>query len=256
MKTIPHWNNTTLLNVAESRGGVLATTRPEENLVRSAMVPPSPELLQKFYASTRFQGKTPQDTSAAESGLGYYCDLQSLNSEDAITWSFFGNLAYRPASDRLAVFNGLMELIDSPIVDDPPLLWLWRRIPHPEKPESSGGPEIDFAFLSKTTLVLGEAKWNSMLGQGQGISGDKSQLDLRHMYCDIHARKALPGVRNFVLLGIGRNANVFANASSSQSNIADVKELSWNQVQECIPGSLGSELEKYLTWKLAYSTAR
>jgi hypothetical protein len=93
MREIEHWNNTTVVRVAESTGGVLVTTHPDHNMVKAVTPWPTPELLQKYYASSRFEGRTSEDKSAAESGLGHYSDLQSLNSEDAVTWSFFGGLA-------------------------------------------------------------------------------------------------------------------------------------------------------------------
>ena len=76
---------------------------------------------------------------AARQTLGHYSDLQSLNSEDAVTWSVIGPLAYRTDwkqhfADRLL---GLLGLPKSKSV----AIWLWRRIPHPEKPASTGGPK-------------------------------------------------------------------------------------------------------------------
>jgi len=201
LRYIPHWQQARTIAVAESKGGVLVAIRPDDNLIRKCDPWPTPELLQKFYASSRFVGKTEDDTSAATSTLGHYSDIQSLNSGDAITWSIFGNLAYAQASARLEVLNSILTSIGASTIDDPPVCWLWRRLPHPEKPSSSGGPEIDFGFISRTTLVLGEAKWNSALGVGQGIARDRSQLFLRALYCDGQARKALPMVTNFIVLG-------------------------------------------------------
>ena len=87
MKKIEHWIGTTTIDVAESAGGVLATLDPLANLVRAG-VPfwPAPELIQKLYASGRWRGKTEEDDREVRRCLGHYCDLQSLNSEDAITW--------------------------------------------------------------------------------------------------------------------------------------------------------------------------
>jgi hypothetical protein len=255
MRNIPHWTKANTLRVAESKGGVLVTTHPDDNVVRSVRPWPPPELLQKYYASFRFDGRTPEDSEAARSGLGHYCDLQSLNSEDAVTWSFFGNLAYAQASDRLTVFNRILESIGAETVVEPPVAWLWRRIPHPEKPESSGGPEIDFAFLSESTLVLGEAKWNSRLGQGQGINGNRSQLYLRANYCDTQAAKALPSVKHFIVLGVGRSASVFDGSDSALNTTASIKQLSWEQVRQCFPKELTAELGDYLDWKSQYSSA-
>jgi hypothetical protein len=232
---------------------VLATTHPADNLVQSSRPWPTPELLQKYYASGRFEGRTAEDTAAARSGLGHYSDLQSLNSEDAVTWSFFGNLAYAAAQDRLTIFNRMLETIDEPRVEDAPVCWLWRRLPHPEKPMSNGGPEIDFGFLTDSTLVLGEAKWNSGLGQGQGVERNRSQLYLRARYCDLQAKLALPSVKRFVVLGVGRSASVFDGSDAELETCAAVKQLSWTQVAECFPRASATELEAYLQWKATYS---
>lgn len=253
MREIDHWNKSSVLRVAESKGGVLVTTHPDDNLIKAVTPWPTPELLQKYYARSRFEGRTSEDTSAATSGLGHYSDLQSLNSEDAVTWSFFGSLAYAPAAHRLAVFNRLLESINADVVVDPPICWLWRRLPHPEKLDSSGGPEIDFAFLSKSTLVLGEAKWNSGLGTGQGIDGNRSQLYLRAQYCNVQARKALPTVSQFIVLGVGRSANVFDGSDIGLVTCANLKQLSWDEVAECFPTECAAELKSYLAWKSRYS---
>lgn len=253
MRDIQHWNGFSTLTVAESKSGVLVTTHSEANVVRTDSPWPSPELLQKYYASSRFRGKTAEDDKAAKSGLGHYSDIQSLNSEDAVTWSFFGNLAHASPSDRLATFNRILEQVGVSRVDDFPICWLWRRLPHPEKPESSGGPEIDFGFLSNSTLVLGEAKWNSGLGIGQGVGGNRSQLYLRAKYCDIQARKALPSVSRFIVLGVGRSANVFDGSDLNLDTETTIKQLSWLEVAECFPRSLASELDAYLRWKSQYS---
>jgi hypothetical protein len=66
--------------------------------------------------------------------LGFYSDLQSLESEDAITWSVFGPVAYAPPHLRSSFAAGLLKLIGVP---SGPVsmanVWLWRRLPHPER---------------------------------------------------------------------------------------------------------------------------
>lgn len=253
MREIKHWRHGETATVAESKGGVLVTAHPAENVVRAVEPWPTPELLQKYYASSRFRGKTPADSALAASGLGYYSDLQSLNSEDAITWSFFGNLAYASSPTRLDVLNRILEAAGLPTTDGSPICWLWRRLPHPEKPESNGGPEMDFGFLTKSLLVLGEAKWNSKLGQGQGVARNRSQLYLRAKYCDNMALHAHPTVRRCVVLGVGRNATVFDKSEAKLDTRACIRQLSWDQVCRCFPEKIASELEDYLAWKSEYS---
>src|SRR5207247_3920535 len=105
-KQIEHWIEPNAIQVGESAGGVLATLDPLANLVRGG-VPfwPAPELIQKLYASSLWRGKTAEDDHAVRQCLGHYCDLQSLNSEDAVTWSFFGPLIYGPAEWRQEFAN-------------------------------------------------------------------------------------------------------------------------------------------------------
>src|SRR5215467_7582767 len=196
MKQIKDWTGSKNVDVAESAGGVLATLDPLANLVRSSLqLWPIPELVQKFYASDRWRGKTEEDDRAVRRCLGHYCDLQSLNSEDAITWSFFGPLIYGPASWREKFARGLFEAIGLPKPVSI-IIWLWRRIPHPEKPASTGGPEIDFGLQSEACIVFGEAKWNSQVGVGQGVAGNRTQLDLGLAYCADLGLRAIPAVRH------------------------------------------------------------
>jgi len=252
MRKVKHWSSGNDVDLAESKSGVLVTTNPLDNLVRYAVAPwPTPELLQKFSKSLRFRGATDEDEEAACSGLGFYCDLQSLNSEDAVTWSVFGNLAYLDDDRRLAVTNRLLALLGHEPLQDPPLCWLWRRVPHPEKPESSGGPEIDFGILGSTVLILGEAKWNSPIGMGQGINKDRSQIDLRVAYCDKFARKALPDVRTFIILGVARNKEVFDSPPTPLPIQVHFKILTWDDIIKCFEceHDLYDELCAYLRWR-------
>ena len=254
MLCIESWQSGINLTLAESRGGVRVTSHPLENMVQYANLPSStPELLQKFHASHLFQGRNPEDDRHARDGLGYYCDLQSLNSEDAVTWSFFGTLAYMSAEIRHRICVALFNRLDLPAPEGNVLIWLWRRIPHPEKPQSSGGPEIDFGLLSAESLVLGEAKWKSPVGTGQGINKNRSQLDLRLAYCEQLAPKALPSVHNRVVLGVGRQRDVFP--TETRYNFATVQNLSWYEIATLYPTALAAEFERYLAWRAKYAKA-
>lgn len=90
------WNGRTV-SVARSKGGVKAVSHPYDNLVRTGIANwPPPEIVQKLYKSRQSRAFEGKDLETATSGLGYYCDLQSLHSEDAITWSVFGTIARAP----------------------------------------------------------------------------------------------------------------------------------------------------------------
>jgi hypothetical protein len=235
---------------------VLATVDPLENLIRGWTSPwPTPELLQKLCASDKWRGKTGQDDLAVREHLGHYCDLQSLNSEDAITWSFFGPLIYGEARDRIAVAHELFRRIGLPPPGEEVIFWLWRRLPHPEKPTSSGGPEVDFGVQSESCCVLGEAKWNSRMGKGQGVDKNRSQLGLRIKYCTSIGFGALPGVGNWAVLGVGRSRGIFEGEGiGATSGPVAVSEMTWQELAECFHSQHQEELRVYLQWKEEHSS--
>jgi len=118
MKLIKHWDGARDIEVAESAGGVLATVNPLANLVQAGVEPwPVPELVQKLYASEKWRGKTEADDQSARHCLGYYCDLQSLNSEDAITWGVLGPLIYGPAEWRHEFAGRVFKILGFPNAD-------------------------------------------------------------------------------------------------------------------------------------------
>ncbi len=104
------WNDREI-RVARSKGGVLVTSHPFENLVSTGIVPwPTPEVVQKLYQSNQSKAFDEQNLAIAAGGIGHYCDLQSIHSEDAITWSVFGTLAYSDAEARNAWVSRLLAL--------------------------------------------------------------------------------------------------------------------------------------------------
>jgi hypothetical protein len=250
MLEVPHWHLPKTIRIAQSAGGVPVTIHPDDNLVHNFVTPwPPPELLRKMIASGKFRGATPEDDIAARSGLGYYCDLQSLNSEDALTWSVFGSLAYLPQAEKVVVTKKLFSQLG--IEHDPGdiSIWLWHRIPHPENSESSRGPEIDFGILDENNLILGEAKWNSSIGTGQGVNKNRSQLDFRLMFCNDFARCAFPNVRNFMVVGLARTQDLF-DIDQQSNNQVSIINLTWETVIDCFEGALREELQQYLAWRL------
>jgi hypothetical protein len=251
MRRIEHWSGG-FIDVAESKGGVLATLDPSQNVVRGGVRPwPPPELVQKLYASERWRGKTAQDDHAVRRCLDHYCDLQSLNSEDAITWSFFGPLIYGPQETRLDFATRLFANLNLP-QPRTAALWLWRRIPHPEKLASTGGPEIDFGIHTDEVVGLGEAKWNSGIGAGQGVARNRTETDLRVAYWGTLGLKAAPSVQRWVVLGVGRGEAVLR----AEHDTVTIHNLSWRRLIEFMPPALQPELSAYLAWKERYSSTR
>ncbi|HUY34917.1 MAG TPA: hypothetical protein VMV69_19375 [Pirellulales bacterium] len=86
------WNYFNVTAVT-SRGGVVALEDYAANLIRPLGIPwPSAPVIQKLFVSNQLNAFEPADHRTLTDRLGYYCNLQSIHSEDAITWSFFGPL--------------------------------------------------------------------------------------------------------------------------------------------------------------------
>jgi len=132
---------------------------------------PPPELIQKVYQSRQVRAYLGSELATAKAKLGFYSDLQSLHSEDAVTWSVFGPVAYASPSIRSAFVRELLALIDVRGSSSDASVWLWRRIPHPDD-LVPGGPEIDFGIQTGDVFLLGEAKWRSPVAAAQGVSRD------------------------------------------------------------------------------------
>jgi len=153
MRTLPDWRGGAV-TLAESAGGVLAFTNALEGLLRGDVpVWPAPEITQKLYASRQQRAFRGNNLRAVVEHLGYYCDLQSIHSEDAITWNVFGPIIYAAEAARLEYCASLFRLID-PSLPRPSAatICLWRRVPHPDN-FSAGGPEVD-VFIQTPEVIL------------------------------------------------------------------------------------------------------
>jgi hypothetical protein len=253
--SIRHWNGRDSIRVAQSRGGVFAVISPWDNLVRTGITPwPPPEILQKLYESrhgTAFD-LHPTDQETSSWTLGFYSDIQSLHSEDALTWSFFGPLVYGDGSGRRAFLDALLDELRLPRSLGNVHLWLWRRFPHPDT-RGMGGPELDFGIQAEDVLVLGEAKWGSPVGTGQGVDGVKNQMQLRDQFLVSFGESLFPSCTRYVLLGLSRTGEMVPPGRLAiGSRVLDRCNLTWARLCQ-FPHPLAHEIREYLDWKLQHS---
>src|SRR5438876_11492245 len=130
MTTISDWRGREI-EIATSVGGVRAVVDPWDGLVRTGVAPwPPPELVQKLYQSRQSRAFRGVALERATSRHGFYSDLQSLRSEDTLTWSVFGPIAYAEASVRIRFAAALLRLIGLQRPEPKTAaVWLWRRLP-------------------------------------------------------------------------------------------------------------------------------
>ncbi|MCX5677280.1 MAG: hypothetical protein NTX87_20025 [Planctomycetota bacterium] len=243
---LPNWKGDDI-QVARSKGGVLTTAHPFDNLIRPAGAgwPPA-EVVQKLYKSRQERCFDGLDACAATSGLGFYCDLQSLHSEDAITWSVFGTLTGLEKEQTEKWVADLLALLDlDKISPRDAHIYLWRRTPHPDT-IVPGGPEIDFGIMTDNGVLLGEAKWLSGIGQQQGKDKDKDQVQLRGEFlkefgCSVYAPR-----EHFAVVVVG--LAVDSIAPTVPHGIA-FRIATWQAVCSLPSHPHLKEVQQYYIWK-------
>jgi hypothetical protein len=240
------WNQNEIA-CAHSKGGVTVTAHPFHNLIRTGCTPwPPPEIVQKLYQSRQLRAFTGQDEATCTSGLGFYCDLQSIHSEDAITWSVFGTAARAPQPDLKGWLADLMRLLDLPGVrTDNPEVFLWRRVPHPDT-LVPGGPEIDAGISTANALILVEAKWQSSVSAAQGKMRDKDQIQLRGELLSKYGSRLFPNRSEFAVVGISLFADAFTD--TTPEGIA-FRSTTWERVCSLSSHPHADEVRRYFDWK-------
>jgi hypothetical protein len=78
-----------------------------------------------------------EDAETLAAHLGRISKFQSVNSEDAVTWSWFGTLACASAQTRQAVVQWLYDRLDLKLTASPDVIVdQWALVIHPNKPMS------------------------------------------------------------------------------------------------------------------------
>jgi hypothetical protein len=199
-----------------------------------------------MYQSRQGRAFEGLDGIAAKHGLGFYCDLQSLHSEDAITWSVFGTLKHGEKVQKekwLCDFLALVGLVN--VSTSEAEFFLWRRIPHPNT-LVPGGPEIDFGIITRNAVILGEAKWQSGVGVAQGKKKDKDQIQLRGEFLKGHGRGFFPGKEVVAVIGLSLLPNAFQNTVPDGVAFGAV---TWEQVCSLPSHPQADEVKRYYLWK-------
>jgi len=243
---VPDWNGKEM-QIAQSRGGVLVATHPFDNLIRPCRInwPPA-EIVQKLYKSRQERSFAGLDGMAAKMGLGFYCDLQSFHSEDAITWSVFGTLAHAPADQRELWLRDFLAVLGLDSASPAgAAIELWRRMPHPDT-LTPGGPEVDFTILTENAVLLGEAKWLSGVGRGQGKERNKDQVQIRGELLAKYGGRFFPDKAAFAAVGISLLPGAFVDTTPDG---VDFRAATWEQVCGIPSHPQAEEVRRYLAWK-------
>lgn len=238
------WNGREI-EVARSKGGVLALARVRDGLIDAAPWPPA-SIVQKLYQSRQARSFEIPELELVTRDLGYYCDLQSIHSEDVITYNFFGIVG----TNTTQVLNWITDRLGLDGGDTECRISLWRRIPHPDT-LVSGGPELDALLVGDRTVLAMEAKWKSSEGKGQGKAGDKTQLGLRNEWFAKYGTLIF-GDRTMLVLGISAFEDDMAMPTALEPWI-EMRTLTWRDLIDCVVHPYVQEYAAYYRWKVEYS---
>ena len=242
------WNGRRV-KAATSRGGTVALSTYADNLIRGKhSLWPQAAIVQKLSESTQADKFEADELQFLSQSLGYYCNLQSLNSEDAITWSFFGTLMAEPQAVRTKVLNWISYSLELPSSNNDCDINLFQRIPHPDKLIAINGPEIDVVLRGDKTVMLIEAKWLSKEGKGQGPDGLSTQIGLRQKFISLLGKRIYSDAQAFGVVGLTLEGREFD--SSDPISGAVTHALTWQTLCSCYEHPLIDEYRRYFEWKM------
>lgn len=252
-RSIPRWDGTRQLACRSSRSGVNLLLHPLAGVIDTGIpVWPAPELAQKLYQFHLASTYDEAERVMLGGELTRYCALQSVHSEDAMTWSVFGPVVYADVSARERWARAMLNLLGlSTASAQGATVSLWRRLPHPET-WGMGGPEIDVMLQSCDTVALFEAKWLSGEGSGQGAEGNRSQLELRTQLLEDHGfRRMFRGVRQFASIAISLDGSL--GRATTPDGVVHHGGITWADVCDLPEHPCRDELRAHYAWRLQHS---
>jgi hypothetical protein len=230
--------------IARSRGGKISVCNYADNLIiPKSAVWPHPDIVKKLHKSNQSKAFDPEGLKALKAKLGFYCDLQSLRSEDAITWTVFGTLQYFAKETHIQFVNSMLKTIGEERNVTDCSIQLWRRITHPDT-SGSGGPELDFQILADNVIVFGECKWLSKVGENQGKQKDKNQIQLRKEYFEKYGQRIFSRADRQIVLVVG--------LEEPQNPLCP--SITWEEICNNTQHPLKEEITSYYQWKRKYGT--
>lgn len=221
MAVIENWNGERVA-VRRSRGGVLTFERGEDNVLGS---PPWPEALLgqvRGYAARRSHFAADDAEALATHLDGRISKFQSVNSEDAVTYSWFGTLASASVDARRATVQWLYDQAGIPAAAHAPVIDQWERVFHPNAPDSPRGPELDARVDDPgAALIYIEAKWKAKVGTGKRTVADipDDQIVLRR-----DSLRSDPALKNdkrvLAILGVSEHKPDLASWHEQEATLA------------------------------------
>lgn len=252
---IAHWSGR-LVEAWPSQGsGVLYLTDVRDNLVLTgkhrAGWPPVP-IAKKLGADARASWFDATALAALQGAATAPCRLQSVLSEDAITWSLFGPLLDASEVVRAEFLDHLLELAGIRAAANSRCeIRLWRRTPHPDTGRTAHGPEADALLIGDQAVVCVESKWRARIAAAQGVAKNLTQVDMRRGTVDALRAAGGQSVAAVVLLAPAAHLLHTSALPHSTAGQAALSAVTWEDAVR-IPQPEQAEVEAQLYWRLAF----
>ena len=222
-----------------------------DNLIRDERLPAASASRAEAVREPAFAAFDEEELAGCEKRLGFYSDLQSLNSEDAITWSYFGSfLAETPAAARrlpnwLLEEVGLGEPAGSERCGDR----LWRRTRTPtDRPRRAARSSTSSSTATGRRLLRGEVAFEGSDEPGStGRSAASAQARLPRR--DRSARLRRPGLRRLAGSSLDEPYSAVEPPDAHGVHTASV---TWDRLAGYDRHPAGEEFSRYLAWKRAF----
>lgn len=233
---------------AYSRDGVFAAHDWRQMALR-----PGPSIIQKAaQPSDTLLAFEPEQRMDLTRVLGHYSAVQSINSEDTVTWSAFGTT---PGQEWICP---VLDIAFGTARRSPEwTVALWKTTGHPDG--RGRGPEADVIIdaVGAPERYVVEAKWMSDIDEKQGADKSRTQIDMRFFTA---SELGTPPEHSGVLVVVPSASRYLVQAQPVFRRYFDVKNgayfskvarlavVTWEHVAEI----MGGEVRKYLEWRLGF----
>lgn len=243
------WNSIDI-EVIKNLSGKIFTLHPDQNLVKNGKGRwPPPEISlknQEKYCKTIDLHIDPE--ALKKSALGYYCEMQSLSSVSAITWSTFGTIAREPQEAIEKWLNEFFSKAGLKGIDTKDAqIFLWRQLPTNEKGKEKNRSEISVGISTANALILVLTCWVEDIKEeiAKQIASLDSFLCREESTLNMHTKETS-------MVGISYSKGFYNDIKTPEN--CKFRQITWKEVC-CLKERCNSdELKRYYDWKQKHST--
>lgn len=247
------WNGKEIEVCYSANTQIFATLHPNQNIVSMRdNAFQSPELKRKYAISCEDSnfGKS-SILSNRNWSLGYYCELQSILSPQAIAWSVFGSISH---ATSIVQRNWMMDFFSSINLEEPDVndaqFFFWRKLLDAKK-ATKPSPEIDIMITTPNSLNMVLCYWNINASNTQTNLIKERILELDECLYEMNPSH-LANERTLNLIVIDQNTHLQEADLQNQLN-HKFSTTTWQTICNFKSHPSYREIQRYYDWKSKHS---